>query len=87
LVFQSKSNKLSSIYSIEYDRKKAYMLSGRNVFLNVKGAVSGIWEAGEKGKYLIQTEEYVFVWSVELESRTATFESEALSFRAALSRT
>lgn len=51
----SRASKLSSIFTIEYDRHRKYLLSGRNVLLNVRGTIVGIYPTDWKEVYLIQT--------------------------------
>ena len=74
VALRSKSSQMSSIYSIEYDKKMAYLMSGRNVMLNLKGNIMAIFPTEFKDIFLVQTTNNIIVWSIELKGKEAALD-------------
>ena len=74
IAVESKSSKMSSIYCVEFDRKRSYLMSGSNVVLNIKGNVVGVFGTERNDVFLVQTNCCLMVWGLEGKGKEGTLE-------------
>ena len=76
IAVESKSSKMSSIYCVEFDRKRSYLMSGSNVVLNIKGNVVGIFGTERNDVFLVQTSCCLMVWGLEGKGKEGALDVE-----------
>ena len=81
---ESKSSKMSSIYCVEFDRRRSYLMSGSNVVLNIKGDVVGIFGTERNDVFLVQTSSCLMVWGLEGKGKESALDVNELVFAAPL---
>ena len=64
LVYKSKTNKLCSVYSLEFDFSKLQFTAGHNMLMNIQHHIIGIFQTENPYTFMIQTAQNIIIWNI-----------------------
>lgn len=65
MAYKSRANQLCSVYAVEYDCKKGYLLSGKNVLQNIEQNILGIHPTALPNLFIIHTPDSLVLWNID----------------------